>query len=425
LYPDPVVQRLDLERMNWLAPLRIEPVEILPDPKANVVIDNSEKPTVRTLLGHILPGNAGLTVLTFDVTSELPTWWGDRLVAYQVTQFAPRGETQVWARRFPALSLSPERSSALYQDRAWQSAIAALTRIAGGDQLIVCAGENDDLICLSVAAGDEYWRIHRLWEYDAGYYPSDYDPYVARFGASRWVERTVEEKSERQLKELTEDDWHHAQRYLNLRSRFRREVEAEIVAGPVVVPGNGVFVGARRRSRSIDGVGEHPWESIVYKIDEESGELEACTRLPAELSGYIAPMKAGDATAWIFRDGGMARILPDSNLILPIDWYRSRPTGKRPAEEHAGMPTVTDDGFLVRFGIEQTVELIDTFSGFGESMRLVGVPGAKVSSRDVELDAGKLTLVVESTRGTVGYRFDIGHVIDRLRSGRRLADGTE
>lgn len=313
----------------------------------------------------------------------------------------------------------------MHQDRAWQSAITPLLRAPHGDQLFVCAGRGDDLICLSAHSGAEAWRIHRLWEYDAGYYPSDYEPYVTRFGASRWVERTVEEKSERQLKELTEEDWRHVQRYLSLRSRFRREVEAEIVAGPAVVPHKGVFVGARRRSRSIDGFGEHPWESIVYKIDEDSGELEACTRLPAELSDCIAPMSASDATTWVFRNGGMARIHPDSDLILPIDWYRSRPTGKRPVEEYVGIPTATDEEWLVRFGSDQSVELIDAMSGFGESARLVGIEGAKVSSRDIGLDAGKLTLVVASTRGTVGFRFDIGPAIDRLRSRRPLPDAKD
>jgi hypothetical protein len=64
-------------------------------------------------------------------------------------------------------------------------------------------------------------------------------------------------------------------------------------------------------------------------------------------------------------------------------------------------------------------------SGFGESARLVGIEGAKVSSRDIELDAGKLTLVVASTRGTVGFRFDIGPAIDRLRSRRPLPDAKD
>jgi hypothetical protein len=291
-------------------------------------------------------------------------------------------------------------------------------RVPKADQLVVSAGPGEDLVCLSAESGDQWWRISRLWEYEAGFIPHDYEPYVTRFGVRQGIERMAEGESERRVDELSDDDWRAVQKYLNLRSRFRREIDARIVAGPVYVPREGLFVGVERCRRSIDDSGEHPPEGIVYQIDDESGTLHACARLPRELSEEIRPIADSEGTVWIFRFGAMARILPGSDVILPIEWYRSRPTGSEPIEDFVGIPTAVDDGVFVRFGIDLSVELIDTMTGIGEPAKLIGALGEEAYARDVRINGDRLMLAVESKRGIVGFEFEIAPMLARIRAHR-------
>jgi hypothetical protein len=444
VYPDPVIHRLNLDTMTWLTPLEIQPEETSAEIEVDGFDGTDDEPS-HWFLGHVLVTDDLVDVLTYEVTRPVgeTSWWGDRVIGYQVTQFWHGEEQPVWAARFKAVGPFAIRSGPLY-NRGWQTAISPLIAVERDKYpaplLIICAGNHEDLVALSRESGEELWRISRLWEYEPGYYPSEYDPYVTRFGVTRWVERIAEDKSERSIGELSDEDWSAVQKYLNRRSRFRREVESRMVAGPVFVPDKGIFVGVERRQRSIGG-GEHPAEGIVYQIDPESGEPEAWVRLPSQLSDEIAPIADDAGSVWFCRDGGVARLLPRSDLYLPVDWYKSLPSGARPVEEFVGMPTDLNGSVFVRFGTagyvsrarsqpytyEQRVEFINMLDGHGilavlvvpleppaESPYAYASRGAPYYAESVDLSDNRLELTIRSAVDVFSLRFDISPIMSQF-----------
>jgi hypothetical protein len=347
------------------------------------------------------------------------------VIAYQVTQFWHSEVQPVWARRFKAKGPYAIRSGPLH-NRGWQTAISPLVVVQRdeypGPFLTVCAGDHEDLLALSQDSGEELWRISRLWEYEPGYFPSEYVPYVTRFGVWWGIQEIADGGSDRPIRELSDEDWAAVRKFLNYRRRFRREVDARIVSGPVVVPGDGIFMGVERRRRSIDDLGEHPAEGIVYQIDPETGEPEAWARLPSQLSDKIAPVADDAGSVWFCRDGAAGRLLARSDLHLPVDWFHSHPANTRPVGEFIGIPYDSYEDLFVRVGFpgyaranDQTVEFINTASGQGISARLVADLNLPEYARTVNLEASTVTIVIDDEDGVVGFRFDLSSILERLK----------
>lgn len=289
------VRRLNLASGDWLAPLATEEGDVVSG------FINSEK-AVFVLSGSI------------PERSDAPR-------SYRVRRFDGRGEAPVWEKQFTSAGGRPAPGAYLWGTRGPDYASARLRGLTWlGERVLVCGGEQDDLVCLEAADGDEAWRLPRVWEFARGFIgPSVWSHYLSRFGLDRWeTDKTP-----------------------GLEEARRAAVEAEqvcaLVAGPAVVPyvggrdapGYSVFVSVARGPRG--GWSGYLSDCVMYELNE-GGEPIGLACLPRmALPGW----ETGDGgVVWPCERGGFARLEPSESRssqcgmlgghdkLCRVSWYR-------------------------------------------------------------------------------------------------------
>jgi hypothetical protein len=219
-----------------------------------------------------------------------------------------------------------------------------------GDDVLVCAGEKDDILCLS-AAGKTKWKIERIWEFERGFTgPSVWSHHIGPFRRSSWdlprddAEQTDDEKTPERRKQADEIRKSLAKQ----REEFNRQFECAIVGGPVVIPAINKKEGAARGIFVVvaKGPSSRYWgylsDCIAYELSA-SGGVEGMVNLPRMVNGRQFGVVL-DGVVWSCQQDALARLALDASselrffggpggpdLISRVSWYRQHAEPERKA----------------------------------------------------------------------------------------------
>lgn len=348
---EPTIYRLDLDSMEWLSPLRIGSTD------SHQNHDGTAKSFCS--LGKVAVSNGVLAVLTYSgaETPEpgYPSVLFKKASAYKVSLFQLRGSKPEWERRFewhgtkrevPSVDLGIAAPS--YMKKPITELLTWIPRRNGRvATLLVCAGEKEDVLCLSAIDGNECWRIERIWEFSRDYIgPSAFEYFICRLGMDLW---TVEPESVFP-KEVNASDEEVQRQALKIavaeaRKQFYSIYDGRIAAGPVLVPEDAsrrsfrVFIGVARDPRNGCPRGQPNAmvaEGLVYELDAEHGEVEAMTRLPRCLvprpyhvlpGGLISSCERGYLVRLGLSTVDFSRgfTFSENDMLCRIAWYRELP----------------------------------------------------------------------------------------------------
>ena len=217
------VRRLRLETGKWLKPLDL-PSEKPKEKAADVVV-------------AVRPYPQGLVVLSTTVLDDSASHEDGDLQSYRVTGFQRGQDAVAWSRGYPSAGQRGRPGAYLWAahrpDYATES-IQQLTMM--GEQMLVCAGPRDDLICLNPQSGKETWRVPRIWEFRRGFIgPSVWTHYIGRYGYEELELKLAAEGPGKDgfadpdyLKQLREG--------VNTAKARVEKDECALLAGPQVVP---------------------------------------------------------------------------------------------------------------------------------------------------------------------------------------------
>jgi hypothetical protein len=449
-----VVRRLDLKTHKWLDSLTVAPKD-KKDGKRREVIQAAFVDGGRLFV---------LSVLLKEEQKEgQPV--EDHLDAYRVTCFQ-EGKS-AWSTEYPSRGGQEQPGvvllwSARRPDFA-SSSVQHLTRI--GDDVLVCAGGQQDLIRLDMATGKERWRVPRVWEFRRGFMgPSVWSHFISRYG----VEPGLEDEAAGKV-DISKEDQKRAKAALDRAVKEQARFECDIVGGPVVITGPGrggrarhtVFVAVARAARS--EFAGYLSDCIVYELDGSGKPLGMAT-LPRMVNGWQFA-RSRDGVIWGCQKGAMVRIAAgaDDNplldmgpggpdLVCRVDWYR-QPRAARPkawlradpaSEAVAFTPTHAfraaaggyvgrRDESVYRFpitvielttGTERTITLAvpvagkipepnKNFSKMGETISTYGAYLLGVT--DLRMEGQSLRVILATKESAAEVEFDLGRY---LRDGR-------
>jgi hypothetical protein len=330
-FPRTSIRRLDLQKHEWLSPLSSNDVR-LRDDFGGAIVNAHSVVVLSTATGGGAPQAAN----------------ANESKRYAVACFQDGMEQAVWTKTFISNGESRRRGagalwSATYPDYA-SSNIQPLSWL--GNDVLICAGESQDLLCLDGADGHIKWQLARVWEFERSFIgPSVWNHFMTRFGLDDAVEVTArgEVHFENQSQQKTEEE--KAKRALaDAVKRFDEQTEAAIVGGPVVVirqeqdersPTRHIFVAVAKGPKSL-------WsgflaDCVLYELDED-GSPRALCKLPRTVLGRSFRSLPG-GLAWCTQHGGVGRIsLRTADAIGPgaddalcdIDWYKEfRPVSRK------------------------------------------------------------------------------------------------
>jgi hypothetical protein len=173
-----------------------------------------------------------------------------------------------------------------------------------GPHVVVCAGKKEDVVCYTADSGEELLREGRLWEFEKGYYASEFAPFVTRFGGSPrdGFEIAFEDEPK---KDIQKDRKKPAQ------------IVGEIRVGPIVLvdPKDGfatdMYVGTSV-TRNAPRAGWHQCpRSRIYKIDLNNRDINDIYEVPRPLTrvwsvgdNNMVVWECSDASFFIRNPGG-------------------------------------------------------------------------------------------------------------------------
>jgi hypothetical protein len=319
------VRRLEIASGKWLDDLGF--VDI-PGPKKTEIISN-----VLTSSSHVI-------VLSVIIDGD------EQLVSYQIHSFKS-GETKpIWSTTFPsagktirpgAFLLSAARSPAKVQPD-----VQPLTWL--GENVLVCAGPVQDLLCLEAVTGKQRWKVERVWEFERGF-----------IGPSVW--QHIFTRSGRDVDDEKQDDKKDKKDALPNRQN-------SIVGGPIVVDlpknegGKGdksIFIAVAKGPLRW---GEYLSDCVVYELGSD-GKPVAMVNLPRMIKGGQYQVQK-DGVVWVCQGGAFVKVGisrqrgrgigfgpggPD--LLCRLDWYRHLTQ-----QEHESWLTSDPAGAPLTFGKE-------------------------------------------------------------------------
>jgi hypothetical protein len=315
------VRRLDLTAGKWLTPLAIPREEKAGREEAvqNVVAFDD---TVAVLSLSLQKGDDGR----------------DKVHSYRVTCFERSGVKPTWTQAFPSAGDRPYTGGYLLAARRPEYAVSdvqTLSRLR--DQLLICAGARQDLICLDAKTGKVSWRTPRVWEFARGFTgPSVWSHHISRFGVDRFLDMASEEPQEGETDKDREKRKKALAEIEALRKEREKRVDCSIIGGPAVVrgkdkDGDSIFVAVAR------GAGE-TWsgylsDCVIYELNGQGRPLGIVT-LPRMVAGGTW-VEAGGGVVWVCQQGAMVRLASSDesrelirvgpggpDLIATVEWYR-------------------------------------------------------------------------------------------------------
>jgi hypothetical protein len=222
---------------------------------------------------------------------------------YRVTSFELPKTSPRWTKAFRSASRRREAPAYIANLAALSRESTATTRelVLAGDEIVLCAGESQELLALDRASGETRWEIDRIWEFERYHQmPNLFGWYVRR--ATRRDARTA------------------------FAARCR------VVAGPFVVTAGAerrVFVAVARDRE--EGTGAPVAEGVTYEI--EDGSVTSATRLPQPVLTWGSAV-FGDGVLWrcahdalalqvpSHQTGGGVNGIDSTDLSGALRWYR-------------------------------------------------------------------------------------------------------
>ncbi len=253
----------------------------------------------------------------------------DDALGYRVSGYEQDKQEPAWSRTFEWAGSQDDSGGALGAFGLPEYAgFSPNVLSVAPDSVIVCPGEQQDILSLNRDTGEEMWRVERIWEYERGTLnclglcPG---PYIDRFGID-WK-------------------WSHDEReFEQARKQFEDRFSGTIIGGPVVVPhswsGPGdddtkysVFVSVYRNYKP-DPSG-YSGECVVYELrsDGDAVWIQSTVTTPQTLYGPRAHPIA-DGVIWTGENNSMLKLsvvpLP-RDLLTTIEWYRQLLPGESEA----------------------------------------------------------------------------------------------
>jgi hypothetical protein len=294
------IRRLDHASGKWLEDLAV-----------GGKVGEKEQETIADVVG----AKDCVTVLTV-VTDQ------DRqLAAYRIWCFRP-GETRpLWSKSFPSAGkLARPGAFLLFSTGSPEKAVPDVRPLSWmGDNVLVCAGPVQDLICLNGDTGEVKWRVPRVWEYDRDF-----------IGPSVWQHQFVRPGG------TGEDEAPKPKTGEGKKTRSDGSV-CSIIGGPAVVEidratgQHSVFLAVARGSGTWAG---YLSESVVYELSE-SGEPVGMVKLPRLVKSGGKFRASSQGVVWACQDGDFVKLSPTRdrpagfgmgpggpNLLCRVAWYR-------------------------------------------------------------------------------------------------------
>jgi hypothetical protein len=310
--------KIDEQSKNYRpeSPLRIHQLELDSGKWLDgLVVGGTPGPKQAESIHSALTSGRHVAILTAITDDE-----GAQLISYCVSCFKSGETRKLWSKTFRAVGKVEESSAVLLwsarSPAKVQPDVQPLSWV--GEDVLVCAGPVQDLLCLEGGTGKQLWRVERVWEYQRTFIgPSVWQHFFARTG-----EGADEKKDEKQQKDEKRPAGRHA-----------------IIGGPIVVDvpngrrGDGIqniFVAVANGPRAY---GEYLSDCVVYELDA-GGKPLAMANLPRMIRGGQCQVQK-DGVVWACQDGAFAKVGVSRNngpmlghgpggpdLLCRIDWYR-------------------------------------------------------------------------------------------------------
>jgi hypothetical protein len=315
-----------------------------------LAVDSTLGPKQTESVHSVLTNGKRVVVLTAVTGHDREDREG-QLASYCVNYF-PAGQTRPrWTQAFPSTGdIAHPGVILLWAARApdkVEPSVQPLTWL--GEDVLVCAGPVQDLVCLAADDGKQRWRLERLWEYERGFIgPSIWRHSIGRLG-SEDADKEKPGKEDSAKKRLASR--HHS-----------------IVGGPLVVtaPGKGgagrgpsIFVAV---ARGPSHFAEYLSDCVIYELDAK-GEPLAMVTLPRMVRGEWYQVEK-DGVVWACQGGAFVKLGVSSHragwtgmgpggpdMLCRVAWYR-HPSPARPeawlTSDPAGDPIAFGKGLAFR-----------------------------------------------------------------------------
>jgi len=262
----------------------------------------------------VLANERGVAV----VVCEKPPERGMKIDSYTVALFEPRATRAKWSQSFPWRGTGvPAMMTTAGAWRADDDAIVPLSWREGewieGDSdpaIVVCAGWQEDIICLGAESGETRWHIPRIWEYERGFIgPSTFEHFVQRFGIQDFEVQLAGQSDVKDDPRLADEQQKARQLLADTQRKFDETYSGWITAGPIIPAGDGggnIFIAAARRRGHGQDIGDLA-QATVYELEADSGEVIAASPLPRLVDGQPQHALPG-AIVWGCQRGGLVRL---------------------------------------------------------------------------------------------------------------------
>jgi hypothetical protein len=267
--------------------------------------------------------------------------------SYRVTCFDTASGEQKWAKAFPMAEEPGNPGPFLLSARQPNSAAPAIRALSWlGNDLLVCAGPHQALVCVGADNGGTRWTLERIWEFQRNFIgPSVWQHYIDRFVGAGPAFRPMN---------APPPDLSDA------RKKFDAQWQCEIIGGPavVMVPAAGrqpamprIFVVVAKGPAA--GYSAQLADAVAYEVGTGGGVV-SLANLPRLVNGGQFHA-LGDAVTWCAQNGAMIQLQAHTgdagfgmgpggyDCVTKVAWYREfgadDPPGVWLVADKAGDPT--------------------------------------------------------------------------------------
>jgi hypothetical protein len=308
----PQVRRLELSTGKWLKPL---------------VLGKSEKKDVQVLesVESVLADGKRVVIFATLVDNDPKSRTRGDLLFYRVACFKA-GETKpLWDKTFEAAGARPRPGVALLWSSQRPNAASPVVRPLSWveDEILVCAGDTQDILRLERDTGKTSERVERIWEFERGFIgPSVWEHTMERRGGE------TEEKKDKDEKPAPK--------------KAAKPHGCAIIGGPIVLPDPEagyprIFVAVAKAESGT--YANYLADCVVYELGSGPTPV-AKVNVPRIVRGDQF-RSTPDGVVWACQEGGLVKIAPmqrrnlgiggpgGSDRVGRVAWYRE-PVVKEP-----------------------------------------------------------------------------------------------